>query len=33
MLHEKINQQSNQISTGGTREKQKKNNFKQQRML
>ena len=29
VLHEKINQQSNQISTGGTREQQEKNNFKQ----
>jgi hypothetical protein len=33
MLHAKINQQNNQISTGGTRERQQKNNFKQQRML
>jgi hypothetical protein len=32
-LHEKINQQNNQISTGGTREQQQKNNFKQQKML
>jgi hypothetical protein len=33
VMHENINQQRNQISTGGTREQQQKNNFKQQRMF
>jgi hypothetical protein len=32
LLHGKINQQSNQISTGGAREQQQISSFKQQRI-